>query len=76
MAGITWWTPDRLQALADLAAEGLQSPEIARRLSRRCRRRVTAVAVQRAAARAGIRLRPGAPAGNRNARRREAERAT
>ena len=67
MAGITWWTPERLKVLAALAAENLQSPEIAHRLSRRYNRRVTARAVQDAARRAGISLRTGAPLGNRNA---------
>ncbi|MFO8012616.1 MAG: hypothetical protein R6X20_04830 [Phycisphaerae bacterium] len=70
MAGITWWTSKRLEVLAALAAEGLQSPAIARRLGRRYKRRLSPEAVQGAAKRAGVRLRRGPPAGNRNAERR------
>ncbi|HUX17520.1 MAG TPA: hypothetical protein VMW52_13675 [Phycisphaerae bacterium] len=69
MAGITWWTAERLTWLRYLAASGLQSPEIARRLSRRGRRRVTPGAVLAAAKRAGIHLRAGPPLGNTNAAR-------
>ncbi len=54
MAGITWWTPERLARLADLAAEGLSAREIAGRLSRG--RRITAEAVRARAWAAGIAL--------------------
>ena len=67
MAGITWWTPDRLGVLRQMAAEGLQSPEISRHLSRRYHRRLTSRAVRNIAARHGIPLRAGPPLGNTNA---------
>ncbi|HUX16079.1 MAG TPA: hypothetical protein VMW52_06370 [Phycisphaerae bacterium] len=52
MAGITWWTVAREAAARDLAAGGASAEEIARGLSRRFRRRVTANAVRCRARRA------------------------
>jgi len=44
VAGITWWTAERVARLRRLAGEGLQAPAIARRLSRG--RRITPSAVR------------------------------
>lgn len=55
MAGITWWTPERLERLSALAAEGLTAAEIARRLATRSHR-PTSQAVRHVAKQAGARL--------------------
>lgn len=55
MAGVVWWTPERLERLATLAAEGLTAAEIARRLATRTHR-PTDKAVRCAAERHDIRL--------------------
>jgi len=70
MAGITWWTPARVAALARLVAGGASYRRAAAALSRRYRRRVTVRAVNRMASRAGLhgRARGGPPRGNRNAK--------
>lgn len=61
MSAIVWWTPDRIAAMAAMAAEGRQAPEIARLLSRKFHRKITAQAVRKAAQRFGFPLRKGAP---------------
>jgi len=68
MAAIKWWTSARLDALRQLAAEGLTSPVIARRLTRRYHRRVTPTAVQCAAKRANIHTGPRDAPGIRRVR--------
>ena len=52
MAGILWWTPARQDAARLLAAQGLSAAEIARRLTKRYRRKITAYAVRSFARRA------------------------
>jgi hypothetical protein len=54
MAGITWWTPERLEALRACMAAGLSWRLAALELSRRYRRRVTQRAAQHAGRAAGI----------------------
>jgi len=61
MAGIKWWTEERVAFVRRLAVRGLQSPEIARRVSRRFGRRVTADAVAKICGERGIRRRRGRP---------------
>ncbi|MBA7590412.1 hypothetical protein ES708_32532 [subsurface metagenome] len=66
MAGIKRWTDGLVAEARRLAAEGRQTPEIARRMSQRLRTRITAGAIQHLGRRFGIRFHPGPPAGNRN----------
>ena len=70
MAGITWWTPARVAALARLVAGGASYRRAAAELSRRYRRRVTVEAVSCRARAEGLhgRARGGPPRGNRNAK--------
>lgn len=66
MAGIKRWTPDLVAEIRRLAAEEWQTPEIARRMSRRLGTPITAEAVQGVGRRFKIRFSMGAPKGNRN----------
>lgn len=59
MAGITWWTARRMAYVSRLAAEGYTTAEIAKQVSRRYRRRVSARAVRHVCRRHGITLRYG-----------------
>jgi hypothetical protein len=60
MSGITWWTPERVEALRQLAARpDLRCPQIAAILSRRYRRRLTNRAVECIAGRNDIPLARG-----------------
>jgi len=69
MAGITWWTSDRIARLSALAVSGATARQIAKVLSRG--RRVTAEAVRKQARAAGIPLlaRGGRPKGGAGRKR-------
>jgi hypothetical protein len=54
MAGIKWWTPERLDALRACVLKGLSWRLAALALTRRYRRRVTQRAAQHAGRAAGI----------------------
>ena len=66
MAGIKRWTDGLVAEIRRLAAEGRQTPQIARRMSRRLRTPITAEAIQGVGRRFEIRFHPGAPKGNKN----------
>jgi hypothetical protein len=68
MAGIKWWTDERVAFLRRLAAKGKSARRIAAAVSRRWKRRVSAKAVRDVAGSRGIRLlaRGGPPKGNQN----------
>jgi hypothetical protein len=59
VAGITWWTPERVEALRQLAQPGVRCPQIAAALSRRFRRRITPRSIEHMAGRNNIPLARG-----------------
>jgi hypothetical protein len=71
MAGITWWTGERLAALGREIARGASYRAAAAALSRQYRRRITRAAVEGACRAQGLhgRARAGRPAMGRKRRR-------
>lgn len=66
MAGITWWTAERDEALRQCVARGLRDHETASEITRRYHRRVTAKAVMNRRLALGLPGVRGRPKGKEN----------